>query len=108
MPKVASWDVEQTWDCLELFSESFGCSCGTTPPTSLYFEILKKLNDKYGKDSYELEILQSKYQRMKADYKTYSVLINNSSLSWDKETRTVNCLDEHLENYKKVILFLYC
>ena len=77
----------------------------TIPPISLYVSIFGKLNDKYGPDSYNVESLRSKFQRIKVDYKIYSVIITNSGLNWDKETKTVNCSPQYKKDYAKGISY---
>ena len=102
MPKYASWKMDQTHDSLEMFSNNFSCTRGTTLPNSMYVSIVDFLNGKYSPGSYDLDSQISKYQRMKGYYKANTTLLKNTSLSWDEETKTVTCWDKYLSNFKVV------
>ena len=88
---------------MELLGECFSCSRETIPLTSLYEYIVGKLNDRYGPGSYNVESLQSKFQRMKVYYKIYCGVSTNIGLGWDEETQTINCPNHFVKDYVKVI-----
>ena len=103
MPMNVFWDVERTRYFLELLGARFNCSRGGIPSTAVYRACVEKLFERYGPDSYNLDSLRSKFQRMKKHYKIYCRVSTNTGLSWDEETQTVTAPDTLIKEFAQVI-----
>ena len=103
MPRQVYWDVERTRSFLEILGACYNNSRGGIPPTPVYEECVRKLCEIYGPESYNIESLRSKFQRMKTHYKIYVNISTNIGLGWDEETQNVVAPAHVIKEFTKVI-----